>query len=436
MNPEAKGAGFLSRLRGLLFFQPEPGGISVAVWAVVALLNFSAQIIFRHHLAPGEFGTLNTALGIAGLLSVPVVALSQAFACYLAQDHPAERRERVEMLRAVTLPAMEAAAWIWGVASIVITVAILNPLLHLPRLALIFLLWLILFVSLGGFVGLIVCRSKSWRIWGWLLITAGIIRVLIAAAFAGIEPWAELGLVATLLSGIVLLYPLLVRPEEPSMPLRQVWDGLRDRDFLLYLGATFSVVLGLFLFSSADRLVAQSWFGIVNDQNLGFVNWGAFDGYHAAGLLGRSLLWGTQPLLWILFVQRARLTKTTAASLTFFWIYLGILFAGIILLTMFDDSLSRLFSGDHDESTAAVVPGFAAAMLPLGLLQGMGMFALASRRYTECFVLGGCAIGYTLVLYLAGRQPALITAYMFGGGLTALMIVMLVGIIRWGRKQP
>ena len=69
-------------------------------------------------------------------------------------------------------------------------------------------------------------------------------------------------------------------------------------------------------------------------------------------------------------------------------------------------------------------------------LQALGVFSLASRRYHECFVLGGCGVGYTLLLYLAGRQPQLMPAYMFGGGLVSLMVVLFVGVVRWGRKQP
>jgi hypothetical protein len=75
-------------------------------------------------------------------------------------------------------------------------------------------------------------------------------------------------------------------------------------------------------------------------------------------------------------------------------------------------------------------------MVLLGLLQALGIFSLASRRYHECFVLGGCGVGYTLLLYLAGRQPLLMPAYMFGGGLVSLTLVLFVGIVRWGRKQP
>jgi hypothetical protein len=88
------------------------------------------------------------------------------------------------------------------------------------------------------------------------------------------------------------------------------------------------------------------------------------------------------------------------------------------------------------ELTSHFVPSLAATMIPLGLLQALGIFSLASRRYPECFVLGGCGVGYTLLLYLAGRQPQLMPAYMFGGGLVCLMVLLFVGVVRWGRKQP
>jgi hypothetical protein len=137
-----------------------------------------------------------------------------------------------------------------------------------------------------------------------------------------------------------------------------------------------------------------------------------------------------------LFAQRSRLEHTTPASLTFFWIYLGALFAGAIFLDLLAGPLSRLFCGDDFQATSFFVPGLSTAMVPLGLLQALGVFSLASRRHHECFVLGGCSVGYTLLLYLVARQPQLMPAYMFGGGLVALMMMLFVGVVRWGRRQP
>jgi hypothetical protein len=250
------------------------------------------------------------------------------------------------------------------------------------------------------------------------------------------EPWAESGLAALLLAGFITLAPALgAREVEASVR----WKACRtawDKDFLIHAGATCSVLLGVFLFTSADRIVAQHWFGVATNNNLGLVDWPTLDAYQTAGLLGRSLLWGTQPLLWILFVQRAPLHRTTTASLRFFWIYLGTLIAGAFLLGCLTHPLTWIFCGDSYKTTAMYVPSFAAVMVLLGLLQGIGIFSLASRRHPECFLFGACGTGYAVLLYLAGRQPQLMLAYMFGAGLISLMIVLFLGVVRWGRKQP
>jgi len=424
--------------RALLIYQTETGQ-SLIAWALVALLNFIAQIVFRRELAPGEFGTLNTALGVIGLMTVPVLAVNQAFTHYLARDHAVGQSARIDSLRAAALIVTETFAWIWGGLSLLLVFLVLSPL-DLPRFSLQFFTLVNVLIALGGVVGWAVCQGgNQLRLWARLLAAAALARVLVGAAFAWQEPWAESGLAAFLLAGVITLIPAF-RSGETSAATRwkacvALWSHL-DRDFLLCVGATFSVLLALFLFSSADRIVAQSCFGVVTNNNLGLVNWAQFDAYQTAGLLGRALLWGTQPLLWILFAQRSRLNRTTPASLTFFWIYAGALLLGAILLGCLAQPLSRLFCGGNFQSTALFVPSFAAVMVPLGLLQALGIFSLASRRYHECFVLGGCGVGYALLLYFAGRQPELMPAYMFGGGLVSLMAVLFVGVVRWGRKQP
>jgi len=431
--PAAKEPGLFRR--GLFIYQKETGQ-SLAGWALIALLNFIAQIVFRRELAPGEFGTLNTALGLIGLMTVPLLAVNQAFTHYLARAHAPEQSARIESLRAAALLVTETFAWIWGAVSLLL-MFLLVSLLDLPRFSLQLFTLLNVLIALGGLVSWAACRGgNQLRLWAWLLAAAALTRVLAGAGLAGREPWAESGLAAFLLAGFITLTPALRSREADTAMRLKACRAILDRDFLLCASATFSVLLALFLFSSADRIVAQSWFGVANNNNMGLVNWDVFDAYQTAGLLGRALLWGTQPLLWILFAERSRVDRTRAASLTFFWIYLGALLLGAILVGCLAQPLSRLFCGSNFQSTAFFVPSFAAVMVPLGLLQGLGIFSLASRRYPECFVLGGCGVGYTLLLDFAGRQPQLMPAYMFGGGLVSLMVVLFVGVVRWGRKQP
>ena len=65
----------------------------------------------------------------------------------------------------------------------------------------------------------------------------------------------------------------------------------------------------------------------------------------------------------------------------------------------------------------------------------LGVFALASRRYPECHTLGGASLGYVALLYAVGR-PQLMLSYAFGGAWVALLLVLMVGLVRWGRRQP
>lgn len=438
MTPDSKPAAtaphFFYRIE--LFFQKEARR-SLFTWALIALFNGLALILLRRELALGEFGTLNTGLAIVGLMTVPVLAVYEAFGAYLSLNHPEARKEKLDSLRAAAPLVIDTFAWAWGALSLVLIFIVLL-FLGLPRFSVQLFILLNVLVAICGIMSAVMYRSANrLRLWGGLLVVSALLRMLLSAGFAWHEPWAESGLAALLLAGLISLGPVLRQTgTEHALRLKALLAA-KDRDFLIYLGATFSTFLALFLFTNADRIVAQHWFGIASDAtNIGIVEWDKFDAYQTAGLLGRSLLWGTQPLLWILFAQRSRVEKSTAASITFFWYYLGALLVGAVLLAQLDKVLAGLFCGSSYELTSELVPYFAVAMVPLGLLQGLGVFALASRRYPECFTLGGCSLGYLLLLYLVGRQPQLMPTYMFAGGLVVLMIVLFVGVVRWGRKQP
>ncbi len=375
-------------------------------------------------------------LGFVGLLLVPALALRWTFTHYLARVPAPEREPKIKQLRAASLLATETFTWAWAVISCG-AILLFLPILGLPRLSLHLFALLAVLAGLGGVISASVCAASGILLfWGWLLAVASGTRVLLGGWCTSQEPWSEAALAAIVAAGFFTVAPALrQKPVEVRLRLAACRIAL-DRDFLLWLGATFSVLLAAFLFSSADRIVAQRWFGFATNNNMGVVDWSTFDAYQTAGLLARAILWGTQPLLGIMFVQRARLAKSTAGSLRFYWAHLVALFAGAIAVLLSAQPLSRLFCGTHWEATAHFVPSLAVAMVPLGMLQGLGFFALASRRLPECFVLGACGVGYALLLFFVGRQPQLMPSYMFGAGLVSLMIVLFVGVVRWGRQQP
>jgi hypothetical protein len=418
-----------------LSFQRQTGR-SLFFWALVALLNLVAQIIFHRKLGPGEFGTLNTALGIIALMTVPVFALQQGLTDYLAREHPTERREFLASLRGASFILVETAAWAWAALAAVIMI-LLVPHLGLPRWSTSVFTFFNALIAIGGVTSAALYPDASRRrLWGTLLLAAILVRVLLGAYLSSRQHRAEAVLIAFLVSGFIVLLPLIIRETMEWSARLNLCRVARDRDFLLQVGATFSVVVALFLFTNADRIVAQGWFGDTTKYNLGYIDWPTFDSYQTAGLLGRALIWGTQPLLLLFYAQRSPLLHTTRASLFYFWIYMGALIAGAILLGIFSGPASALFCGDDNKLTSEMVPAFALIMVPIGLLQALGVFALASRRLPECFVLGGCGLGYFLLLFLFGRQPSLMLSYMLGGAAASILILLFIGIVRWGRKQP
>jgi hypothetical protein len=327
----------------------------------------------------------------------------------------------------------ETFAWLWGACCLVL---ILLPL-PLPRSALVLSTLMNVLLAIGAVVsGAICAEARQGRRWALLLVSACTARLALGGWLTAYQPWAEAALAAFLVAGFVTLAPAL-QPRKIDRATRlRVCAAALDRSFLLFAAATLSVLLGIYLFTNADRIAALSWMNITIDNTaipsarLQHI----FDVYQAMGLLARAILWGTQPLLWILYAERSKLDKTTPASLKFFWIYLGALLAGALVLGFLAQKGGPIdalipFAG-------TIGPTFAAVMIPLGLLQGLAIFSLASRRYPECFVIGGCGIVYALVLDIVGRRPETMLPYMFGSSVVALMIVLFVGVVRWGRKQP
>jgi hypothetical protein len=414
--------------RALAAYRTETGR-SILFWAAVALLSFAIQIVFRRLLLPGEFAIFNTLFAVAGLAAAPIVALRQALAHFsMRKDEHAKIKNdtRDALVQNFTL------AWAFVCALLVLPAL---DFLGLPRFSLGLWAFLYIFLALGAaFSADLFERQNRRKLWAVLVLFSCTVRLILAWFFAGSKPWAESALAACAVAGLILVAPLF-REMRFVLDPAKVRELLRDREFTRYLIATISIVVGTFLFTNADRIVAQPWFGEPTDNNMGVVHWGLFDGYQTAGLLGRSLLWGTQPILLLLLARRARQKRTAGDVRRLAWYYLGTLVLGAIALHQLAAPLSHLFGGENQDITAYFIPGFSFAMVPLGLLQGLGVFALASRRYPECFSFGVASLAYTLLLALVGT-PQLIQSYMFGGGMVALLFLLFLAVVRWGRIQP
>ena len=416
-------------------YQDTTGQFPLA-WALVALLNLATQAsLFYEMAAPGratgEFGVFNAALGIIGLLTVPALAVPLALRLFFARA----QSTGLDRLRESSVVITETFAWAWAAVCVVLLL-LPFPLPALPRFSLDVFQAMNVLLMLGAVISGTVCAAVSQqRRWALMLVAVCLVRLALGGWITSYQPCGEAALAVYVVAGFITLAPAL-RPREVSLGARlKACASVLDASFLRFAAATLSVLLGLYLFTNADRIVALNWWNVkVNGYDIPSAQMRhIFDVYQATGLPARAVLWGTQPLLWMLYAERSKLDKTTAVALRFFWVYLGALIAGALAVGFL---LSNRFLAALIPESETFGPTFAVVMLPLGLVQGLGIFSLASRRYPECYVIGACGIVYALVLDFVGGRPETMLPYMFGSSVVALMIVLFGGVVRWGRRQP
>ena len=194
-------------------------GYSAVAWVAVALLNLGTQAILFHEMVAvdstatgkttGEFGTFNAALGIIGLLTLPVLGFRQAMRLFFARAQSTS----LDRLRDSTVTITETFAWVWGACCVVLILLPL-PLPSLPRFALELFTLMNVLLTLGAAISLTVCaEARQPRRWALLVIGAGVARFVLSAWFTAYQPWAEAALGAFLVAGFVTLAPAL-RPRE------------------------------------------------------------------------------------------------------------------------------------------------------------------------------------------------------------------------------
>lgn len=406
---------------------------------VIGALTILTQIVLRRELAPGEFGTANALFGIAFVLLAPLAA----FSLFARRELAKAGAENLHQ------PLLNRAAIGWSIACVVVLIPTL-PLLDFPRVSLHF--FELLVVTTGA---LAICARPATPIrWCAVIgIGAAVLRLGVSSWAGANWPLAESGLGALVLGALLAGLPALRdQPDPPT--LSGAWKILRPS--LVPGAAMISVGLALALFTNADRIAAQVNLGtpdsnnIVNVPGSGamFADYRAFDAYQAAALCPRWLLWGLIPLLGLLFRQRSALNRTTYASLRWFWIYLGALFIGLAFLVFGGSLADWVFNppqpsgyrpSSHSWTYGPIgyfLPQLAMPFFLIGLLEGIAVFALASRRHIECFVLAACSIGYTVVVFMAGHHAQIMMSVMGGAALISLALVLFVGVVRYARTHP
>jgi hypothetical protein len=109
---------------------------------------------------------------------------------------------------------------------------------------------------------------------------------------------------------------------------------------------------------------------------------------------------------------------------------------GTGVLVVGEDLLTRLILGRDEEEMTPLIYRFATVMAPIGFLQAIGYFYLATRRFLECYCFGGLGLLYATILVLYGRQVDMLLSLMFGGAMLSLLALGALSLTRWSRTQP
>ena len=394
------------------------GAILTAANFLAAAANYLFQALMRRHLSWSEFGYLNATIGLIMFAGVPLTAASQTVTHHLALVGATGDTEKMQRLQAASLKFLRHLTWFLFAVSLVLLYPVAD-FLHFPRMSLAWVALLWIPINLWSTLGGAWCAGLSrFRLYAFLLMATGLVRLAAGDVIVRMYPWAEAGIYASMLSGLVLALVVAINPHHGTAArLRQT---LFDRDMIIYGGAALAVSFSTFVFLQGDQIIAQRHF---TGEELGR--------YSGAGLLGRAIVWASLPVLIVYFTRRSGHDPVHHESpARLLWAYLALIGAGAIFLIVMKGPLLMLLLGTHDAGLADMADDFAFVMIPIGILQAMGYHYLASRRILECMVFGGCGLAYLIALAVFGQTPVLMLEWMGGVAFASIMIMGMLTLMR------
>ncbi|MEI8288553.1 MAG: hypothetical protein WCH99_03715 [Verrucomicrobiota bacterium] len=408
-----------SRVSSLL----QSGVILSAASFLTGLGNFAFQAIIGRQLKEsGEYGLVNTTLGYVGLLGLPLLIATTAITHYIARYDFHGDDARLQGL----LAGCRKFLFRLTIAGSLLAILLAKPLsdfLHF-RPSLTFAALACVLAGLWGGLATALCQGLSWF---KRLALIGLLGVGIRLGFAGgvvakfpAAEWAVLATAIAVLSNLILLYWRndLARPAKAISP----WD----REFIQFLVVSAAFVGGGYCFTQGDLLVAQRYFSHAE-----------LDAYCGAGVFARALPMTVAPLLTVLFTHRsaAHTGDALREQLKLICLYAVGLICGLAGLLLLRTFCLKMIGRDTPEA-AAMVGQLALTMVSVGLLQALGMWALASRWTKIALLYGGLGLTYWITLFCIGKSPtALLQLMPFASGI-AFVILFTVWLLAMRRPHP
>jgi O-antigen/teichoic acid export membrane protein len=413
------------------FFR-QSGWMMMAATASGALMYCVHPIVSRG-MPKEEYGVFTTLLQVVTLMSIPAIGLQTVF----AQQTAAAITDQQQRIVASEFRAVwKAIFFIWLAMALIAAgfwkqalagLKIQNPAALAATVAIgLAALWMPL---VNG-----ILQGRQNFFWlGWTSILNGVGRLGLICIIVWIfHGWAA-GAMSAVFLGMAALIVI------GGWQVRDVWKIETARvEWKNWLARVVPLTLGLgaaqFMLS-ADMIFTQKFFPA--DQT-GF--------YAAAGMIGRALVFFTQPLTLVMFPKLARSAATGEKSNALALALGATVLAGgcaAIACTLLPWLPLRIIYDKSYLVATPLVPWFAWCMLPLTLSMVLVNSLMARKNFSAVPWLVLVAIGYGVALSMVGRHAGSLPDTQAGLrmmiqtlGVFNLLLLGVCAWFTWGKKSP
>jgi O-antigen/teichoic acid export membrane protein len=398
-------------------------------WLMVAAVGGGAMTWGVHFLAKSipesQYAIFGTLLMVVACM--PTMPLQMIFAQQTAQAL-ATGRER-------QLAGMIRLAWLWtfvvwalGALAVFVFQKQIVTGWHLPDAT---GLWVTLPLILASlwlpmFSGVVQGRQDFFWL-GWATIFGGVGRFVVAAILVLALGFGAAGMMAGALLGVGFSSLVLIWRSRDLWTLRsESFDGKGLMKQVVPLMFGFGACQ--FMFTS-DTIYAKAYF--TGDQMAPYV---------AAGTLSRALLWLVLPLAQVMFPKIVHAAAKAEKTNLFNLVVLGtavLAICGALGLWLVGPIVVKIvYKTSYVAATTALLPWYAAAMVPLALANVMINDLLARARYAVVpwMVVLALAYGFTLPAML-NHFPGRLEVVLQTLGAFNLLLFGVCAWFAWGRKS-
>ena len=368
----------------------QSGIVLTAVTFLANILNTVFLGVIRRQLSTSEFGLASGVMTIVTFLGLPLAIATTALTHYIARFNATRDTARLQGL----LAGCQKFLFHLTLTGSILVALVIKPLsvfFHLPRLSLTLAALCCVLATLWGSLGTALCQGMAWfKRFAFIGLLAAAMKLLFAWWTTRNWPLAEFAVLATavmVMANLVLLFwrKELAHPGTPVSP----WD----RDLVRFFIVSAACIGGVSFFNQGDMLTGQRCF----PADMGV--------YATAEKLATALPLAVGPLLTVLFTHRSGQRSGSAVREQFKLLGLygaGLLF-GALCLYLLRDFCVRIIVGAPAPASAALIGRVGLTMVFAGLLQSLGMWALASRWFKISLLYGALGLAYWLVLLCFGQ---------------------------------